>query len=182
MSRTYRRKNIKLTYYNFDSEEEFDVARHHYMAGAQKPTYNKPYPKLPLVREKAWWNPDRYHWVEPGYGHPVYKKWSQKTRAWWQEYYALDEYVNWKAADHYKRWGMGKLTFAAHREQQEARFHSDCGYPVHSHNTPRDFRNLFFHRPDRRKAKQLIRRGIELDNWDELNFPDKQAPAGWYYW
>lgn len=169
MSRTYRRKNLKPSWINYEDKQEFERLSQLSTIGVEKPII-PPSPKRPTG---VWWSM---------LDHPANEKWREEYNKWYREHLCSNAYHDYQDVKSFNRYSLGKKRYKDYVKAHNARFHSDNGYPVHSHTTPRDFRNLFFHRPDRRTAKQLIRRGIELDNWDELNFPDKQAPAGWYYW
>lgn len=179
MSRTIRRKAIKPTYFNFDSEAEFNFALDCYKSNAPNPQYIRPYVERSLVRALNPWG--RYSWVEAPYGSPEYKKFQQKSAEWWYEYRTSNAYVAHAARNEYERRGAGKQSYSGLIAKQTAVFHSDAGYGVHKHTVPRDFRHTFT-KADRQRTRALIYHGIANDSWDELLFPKAKTDAGWWYW
>ena len=185
MSRTYRRKAIKNAYYNFKSKEDFEVSKHHFDLGAQRPEHHRPYPQRPVVATRTGWL-NRVEMVtldHRHYGYPEYKKWQRKTQKWYNEYRNLDEYANWVAADEYRRYGNGAKTYEEFKARADARHHSDNGYEVHGRTTPRWFRRVFGLAPLRTETRSLIRKGQNGGaDWEDIVFTDKQANVGWFYW
>lgn len=184
MSRTYRRKTIKPSYYNFTSKEDFEVSKHHFDLGAQQPEHHRPFPARPLIQVRTGWL-NRMEWVEADYRHwrhPQYVKYQQKTREWYKEFRQLDSYANFQAAEDYRRYGNGAKTYEHYKAQIEARHHSDNGYEVHGRTVPRWFRQLFSECPQRTETRDLIRKGMNGEDWEDIVFPDKPINVGWFYW
>ena len=168
MSRTYRRKNLKPSWINYEDKQEFERLSQLSTIGVEKPII-PPSPKRPT---SVWWSM---------LDHPANEKWREEYNKWYREHLCSNAYHDYQDVKSFNRYSLGKKRYKDYVKAHNARFHSDCGFgPSWGATIPSAFVNTFQTRPLRRAHKTAIQRGLRDYNEDNIVLVEKYC-LKWLY-
>lgn len=179
MSRTYRSKNNRSVWLQYDNENEFEVARACSLKDYSDMLSRKP--KRPSggrwVKTKCNWDTCRTEYTlntDP----VVVAEWAA-----WDDYHYSYEYMDFKAGVRFVRYTRNAKTYKEYVRNEEKLNASDgCCGPSWCGNAPARYCNQYYERPMRRSVKAALKKAYKYDTFDETVYEETLNGAAWSYW